>query len=112
MIWPRNGCKHVYYMLPFLLDLPESINRETILAALKAEGFPVEGGYVRPLNHNMAFGNGGLGSCPIADELHTKTLMTFSNCEWSPTNDQIQQFAEVVYKVDRLLVQEGNKVTA
>tara|TARA_R110000868_G_scaffold5117_3_gene31631 strand:- start:933 stop:2105 length:1173 start_codon:yes stop_codon:yes gene_type:complete len=106
----RRGCRHVYYMLPFLLELPEGVSREAVLTALKAEGFPVEGGYVKPLYHLPAFAQTGI--CSVAEELHTKTLMTFSNCEWSPTNDQIQQFAEAVYKVDKLLVRSGEKVSA
>lgn len=106
----RNGCTHVYYMLPFLLDLPESMNRETVIQALKAEGFPLEGGYVRPLYYNTAFGGADVNSCKVTEKLHAKTLMTFSNCEWSPNNEQVRQFADAIIKVDRLLVRDGERV--
>ena len=65
-----------------------------------------------PLYHNPVFE--ALGSHPssVVEELHNKTLMTFSNCEWSPTDYQIAMFAEAVYKVDKLLVRDGEKVNA
>ncbi len=105
----RVYCTHVYYMLPMLLDLPEMLNRESIVKALRDEGFPLEMGYVAPLYRLPALFD-AMASCPVAEELHHKRLISFSNCEWSPTDQQIEQFAEAVYKVDTLMVLDAEKL--
>jgi perosamine synthetase len=88
----RQGCTHVYYMYASLFR-PEATNitRATFIEAIRAEGIPIWGGYLRPLylepifQRKIAIGDQGFpfvgphydgavdygaGLCPIAEDLY------------------------------------------
>ena len=45
-----NNVKHVYYIYPFrMLEEKLGVSRKTVVAALKAEGFPIAAGFQKPL---------------------------------------------------------------
>jgi dTDP-4-amino-4,6-dideoxygalactose transaminase len=87
-----HGCKHVYYTLAFTYDG----DRSAFVAALQAEGVPLTEGYA-PIHRLRAFRSNAL--CPIAAELHDRTLFYFENCAYSPTREQIAQIGEAFRKV-------------
>jgi dTDP-4-amino-4,6-dideoxygalactose transaminase len=97
-----EGCTHVYYVYALTLDIETiGIPRERILEALRAEGVPGLGaGYANlhllPMFRNrIAYGTGGFpwtsayagrdirygpGLCPVAEELHSRSLILFNIC--------------------------------
>lgn len=90
----REGCKHVWYAIPFLIDNQRSefVNR------MKAEGVPLVEGYVNPLYRLPAFAKYAR-KCPVAEDLHDRRLFLFENCAWSPTKEQIKQIGSAFKKV-------------
>jgi perosamine synthetase len=96
----RDGCSHSYYALALLYyEEALGLSREILIDALAAEGFPLCGGYVKPLYHLPAF-SAYTSDCPVAEDLHNKTLAYFENCSWSPTDEQIGQFREACKKIE------------
>jgi len=94
----REGCSHSYYTVALkyeVLGLP----REVVVQALAAEGFPLQGGYVKPLYHLPAF-EWASHNCPVAEDLHNDLLLNFENCSWSPDDEQIAGFAVACRKVE------------
>jgi len=103
----RDGCTHVYYTIPFLIDAPEmrvstgnsDINPflgETLAQfclGLKAEGVPIVKGYVPPLYRLPAFKTFA-GHCPVAESMHDHRLFYIENCRYSFTPDQIRLIGE------------------
>ncbi len=85
----RDGCRHVYYAIPFLVEK----NRTEFCAALRAEGVPIVEGYVDPLYRMPAFKQFAR-SCPVAEDLHDRRLLYFENCAWDLTPAQIRQVGE------------------
>jgi dTDP-4-amino-4,6-dideoxygalactose transaminase len=90
----RSECKHVYYTIPFLIEN----KRAEFVKALAAEGVPLVEGYVAPLYRLPALSKYAR-KCPVAEDLHDRRLFYFSNCEWSPTKDQIRQIGNAFQKV-------------
>ena len=98
----RRDSTHVYYVYPLVLDIVKlGVSREKICKALVAEG--VEGlaeGYTNihllPIyQKKIAYGSSGFpwtsnickrnvsyakGICPVAEELHDKTFLSFAMC--------------------------------
>jgi len=89
----REGCTHVYYAIPFLVEN----NRAAFCAALRAEGVPIVEGYVDPLYRMPAFSQFAR-PCPVAEDLHDRRLLYWENCAWSPTSDQIKQIGDAFQK--------------
>lgn len=100
----RLNTKNVYYMLPMLYEphrwpIPDKgSHRDFVVDALMAEGVPLVKGYVEPINQLWTFRKEA-SEMPKASELHNHTLFQFSNCEWSPTREQIVQFGDAFKKV-------------
>lgn len=96
----REGCKHVYYTIPFLLTEwhAEQGSRAIFVEKLKTEGVPLSEGYVDPLYRLPAFSKFA-GKCPVAEDLHDRRLFLFENCAWSPTKEQIKQIGNAFKKV-------------
>jgi perosamine synthetase len=83
------GDRHVYYVYPLWIDERRAgIGRDRFVEALAAEGFPVVGGYVRPLYHlplfrrlaerGLAFVRGPAGAptlCPNAERAFASELL-------------------------------------
>lgn len=89
----REGCRHVYYTIPFLVEG----RRAEIVNRLRAEGVPLSEGY-QPVNRLRAFDNIP-GPTPVTDDLHDRRLFYFENCAWSPTPDQVKQIGNAFQKV-------------
>lgn len=90
-----HGCRHVYYTLAFTYG-PD---RAWMCNALHGEGVPLVEGYGPPLNRLAAFGGSGALLCPVAAELHDRSLFYFENCAYSPTPEQIGQIGDAFKKV-------------
>ncbi len=88
----RQDCSHVYYMHVMLFDRAEvGISRKTFVDAIRAEGIPIWGGYLKPLylaplfQQRIAMGDKGFpfvgphysgnvsyekGICPVAEHYY------------------------------------------
>lgn len=123
----REGCKHVYYMLPLLYDESMTgISRELFVEAVKAElsptmlreteGVRIEYGYVKPLylqpifQERTAFGTSGFpfkgsaitydkGICPNCESLHEKTLITHDLIKAGMTKEDLNDVYKAFKKV-------------
>jgi dTDP-4-amino-4,6-dideoxygalactose transaminase len=85
----RDGCVHVAYALPFLVEK----NRKEFVEAVRLEGVPLVEGYVNPLNRMGAFSK-WKASCPVAEDLHDRRLFYWENCAWDPTTKQIRDIGK------------------
>ena len=123
----RANCSHVYYAYALVLD-PDSlgVSRDRLVDALSAEGVPLGKGYqnlhLLPMfQKRIAYGKHGFpwssseykgnvdykkGICPVAEDLHDKSLVTFplSLYEWSDDDLQltVQAFNKVWNHLDAL----------
>jgi dTDP-4-amino-4,6-dideoxygalactose transaminase len=89
----HEGCTHVYYTIPFLIDR----NRTEFCAELRASGVPIKEGYVDPLYRMPAFAQFAR-PCLVAENLQDRWLFYFENCAWSPTSEQIEQIGAAFRK--------------
>ncbi len=116
----REGCTHVYYTFPMVID-PRAIgtSREKILDALRAEGVPIGKGYVNihtlPIFlEKIAYGkNGfpwsseiyrgsvryGVGTCPVAESLHSELLVSIPICAYDWQNEDVESVIRAFHKV-------------
>jgi dTDP-4-amino-4,6-dideoxygalactose transaminase len=110
----REGCTHVYYVYPLLYDEARTgISRELFAEALVAEGIPTGVGYVKPLylaplyqqrqafafKHYQGKALYDKGLCPIAEELHFKTLLIIPVCRPPATERDMDDIVRAVDKV-------------
>lgn len=100
----RDGCTHVYYTIPFLLD--EKVfagpRRSMFCSALRGQGVPIVEGYVEPLYRMPAFAKFAR-PCPVAEDLHDRRLFYIENCAWTFTKEQIAQIGDAFRKAAELL---------
>lgn len=116
-----QDCSHVFYVFPMILDLKElDVSRKAIVEALRAEGVPaIAEGYqnihLLPLfQKKQAYGNSGFpwkigktespvsykkGICPVAEELHDKTLIRISPCTHRYNDDDVDSIVAAFHKV-------------
>lgn len=97
----REGCRHVFYAIPFLITPPccdPLFYRADFVKNLQAEGVPIVEGYVAPLYRLPAFSK-FKRECQVAEELFDRRLFYFENCAWSPTKEQIKQIGDTFNKV-------------
>lgn len=99
----RLGCSHSYYMIAWKANndkfsLTKTGHRRKIVEALKAEGVPVKEGYLKPLYHLPAFQK-FKSDCPVAERMENEELITYENCAWTPTLQQLKQFRIAFEKV-------------
>jgi len=125
----KRECTHVYYDYPLVLDINSlGISRARLIEALEAEGVAGLGaGYVNvhllPLYQNkVAYGSKGFpwssdickrevsyekGICPIAEELHDSTFLSFAICIDEMTEEDVKliiaAFKKVWSQMDELL---------
>lgn len=98
----KPGCTHAYYIYPMIVDVERlGVPRKRIIEALEAEGVVgLANGYANlhmlPMyQKKIAYGSSGFpwssdickrdvsyahGVCPVAEELHEKTFMSFAMC--------------------------------
>lgn len=113
----RKNCSHVYYVWTAKINKNEiNISRSIIAKALKAEGIPVEEGYIKPLYllptflQRKAIGHDGWpfnltdinykkGLCPVAEKLHEETLLEFCICSYQLDNKELKKVIDGFKKV-------------
>ncbi|MCX8477980.1 MAG: DegT/DnrJ/EryC1/StrS family aminotransferase [Sphingomonas sp.] len=102
---------HVYYVYGLTLDVDRlGVSRQKVVDALRAEGVPALAAGYQNLHllpifmHKIAYGTGGLpwtlaereiaygpGTCPVAEELHSKTFVGINlcACEFDPDDVEL-----------------------
>jgi perosamine synthetase len=133
----RDGCTHVYYF--FTMKYDEQITclpRQLFADAVRAEGFPIAAGYVKPLyleplyQQRIGFGRNGApfslnphidettyrrGICPVVERLQDSELL-WTNITYPPlTEKEMDGFVEACAKVLRnrdKLIAEAHKSAA
>jgi dTDP-4-amino-4,6-dideoxygalactose transaminase len=109
------GDLHVYYVYPLWFDARAAgVSRDLFVAALRAEGCPVVGGYVRPLYHLPLFrrlraeGRAHVGGsrrsvaarvCPTAERAHGEELLYTTLVQHPFSRDAVGRFVRAVEKV-------------
>jgi dTDP-4-amino-4,6-dideoxygalactose transaminase len=94
----RIHCSNVYYCWAAKID-PRALPRERFVAAMRAEGFPLNNGYVDPLYRLKAFGSQN-HLCPVAERLHDEELVLFENTMHWLSSKQLGEFEDALRKVD------------
>jgi dTDP-4-amino-4,6-dideoxygalactose transaminase len=96
----REGCTHVYYVIPFLLDdtTPAGYRRSVFCAGLRAAGVPIVEGYVDPLYRMPAFAEFAR-PCPVAANLQDRLLFYFENCAYDLLPKQIEEIGSAFRNV-------------
>ena len=133
----QDGCTHVYYF--FTMKYDEQITglpRQLFADAVRAEGFPITAGYVKPLyleplyQQRIGFGKNGApfslnphidettyrrGICPVVERLQDSELL-WTNITYPPlTEKEMDSFVEACAKVLRnrdKLIAEAHKRAA
>ena len=117
----QKDCTHSYYVYPFVLDVDKlGVSRSRIKEALDAEGIQgLAEGYANlhllPMyQKKVAYGSRGFpwkseickrdvsydkGICPVAEELHDKTFLSFLLCLFDLSNEDLKQVIKAFEKV-------------
>jgi perosamine synthetase len=117
----KGGVVHGYYLYAIRVDEKKlGVPRDTIVAALNAEGIPMTGGYTRPLyleplyQKRIAFGKDGFpftysgykgsvsyerGICPVTERMFEHELMVTNVCHASIGEDDLTDVVEAFRKV-------------
>jgi len=106
--------KHVYYVYSFSYDEKKiGITREKFCEAVRAEGIPIYGGYVKPLylnplylekrafayKHHSGMVRYEKGICPVAESLHENDLVMIPICRPPTTIDDMEDIVIAIRKV-------------
>lgn len=106
--------KHVYYVYSMLYDEEKiGIPRELFCEAMREEGIPFAGGYVKPLYLNplyqekMAFAfkhhqgtiNYEKGICPVTESLYENQLILTPVCRPPATIDDMEMIIKAIEKI-------------
>ncbi|WP_162858675.1 DegT/DnrJ/EryC1/StrS family aminotransferase [Candidatus Nitrosotenuis aquarius] len=106
--------KHVYYVYSFSYDVKKiGITREKFCEAVRAEGIPIYGGYVKPLylnplylekrafayKHHSGTVKYEKGICPVAESLHENELIMIPICRPPATIDDMEDIVNAIRKV-------------
>ena len=117
----HDGCTHVYYMYPMVLDIQAlGVSRSRIAQALLAEGVPsiatsYQNLHLQPMYQNkIAYGskgfpwtsdicrrevNYGKGICPVAETLNDSTFLSFAMCVHELSEQDIELLVRAFRKV-------------
>jgi len=117
----REGCSHVYYVYPLIVDpAAVGVSRQRLYAALVAEGVQcLAAGYqnvhLLPMfQQKIAYGRSGFpwsasfsrqdvdyakGICPVAERLHDATYLGISICSFNFSDDEVDAIAAAFHKV-------------
>lgn len=115
-----EGYTHSYYVYPIQFDKNIwGIERATFAAAMKAEGFPLGEGYVKPIylmkmyqhkkvynqtQYPFAFIKNPIqkyekGICPVVEKMHDEILLIADVCRIPFTAENIKEFLAAIKKV-------------
>lgn len=111
-------CTHSYYAFPLVIDLKKiNCNRKKLIDLLQKEGVPMGAGYQNvhllpffqkklkkgigkhywsKINKNINYQK---GICPVAEELHAKTYISFPICHYKFTKKDIKKIISSIKKV-------------
>lgn len=114
---------HVFYVYPIrFLTKKFGIQRSTFVKAVRAEGFNITGGYLKPiylqpiyqkkelyLNSRFPFiskeypqeVNYNYGICPVAERLYKKELLITTVCQQSQKIKEVDLFIRAIEKVEQ-----------
>lgn len=117
----KDDCKHVYFVYPMRYNAVEAgVPRDKFAEAVRAEGVPLYGGYVRPIylepmyQQLLAYGDSGFpfrgphmkkeisypkGTAPVCERMHFQELLVTPICHYPLSEDDIDDFVEAVEKV-------------
>jgi len=117
----RDYSEHVYFVYPMKFNAVKAgVNRDTFAEAVRAEGVPLFGGYVRPIylepmyQQLLAYGNNGFpfkgahikkeisypkGIAPVCERMHFEELLTTTMCHYPLTEKDIDDFIAAIKKV-------------
>lgn len=98
----RDGCSHVYYLYALKMRFESlGIPRGLFLDALKAEGIPMQGGYVKPLYRLPLFRlpKEQWSAFPVTEALYTNELITTNVCRFPTAADDIKDVASALEKL-------------
>jgi len=112
---------HVYFIYPMIYNQNETgVDRNRFVEAVRAEGVPIAGGYVRPIYHEpmyqklLAYGDSGypfkgphtskdisypIGLTPVCEKMYSDYLVTTPICHFPLNNSDIDDFVDAVDKV-------------
>ncbi len=115
------GCTHAYYVYPMVIDSERiGVSRETLAAALSAEGIPglstrYQNIHLLPMfQKKIAFGKSGFpwtseicqrpikyakGICPEAETLNDTSYMGLALCAHELTPNEVEEIITAFYKV-------------
>lgn len=116
-----DGFTHSYYVYPIQYDAEEwGISRENFAEAMKAEGFPLGVGYVKPIyllnlyKHRHLYNTNTqypfafidnpvqqyeLRLCPVVEKMHFEKLLTADVCRLPYEKENIDEFLTAIQKV-------------
>lgn len=126
----RPGVRHGYYVYAVKFDEAiTGIPRGRFVEALRAEGIPVNPGYVEPLyrqpmyQRGIALGRDGFpfrqpgrepvrypdGICPVTERMHEKELFYFTVCH---AQIETSDLDDVVAGIEKVMIHAGRLVVA
>jgi perosamine synthetase len=115
-----EGYEHSYYVYPIQFDKSIwGIKRSTFAAAMKAEGFPLGEGYVKPIylmklyQHKKIYNQTQYpfsliaepaqqyqkGICPVVEEMYEEKLLTADVCRIPYTAKDVDDFLNAIDKI-------------
>jgi perosamine synthetase len=95
----REDCDHAYYIWALTVER----ERQWFVRAIRAEGVPMNYGYVEPLYRLPAFSK-YKAHCPTAEWLHDVALCTFEVCAYDPSAKQKREIRTAFDKVGEAYV--------
>ena len=112
--------KHVYFVYPIKYNAKKvGVHRDKFAEAVRAEGIPLYGGYVRPIylepmyQQLLAYGDKGFpfkgphvnkeisypkGTAPVCERMHYEELLTTPICHFPLTKEDIDDFIVAIEK--------------
>lgn len=103
----REDCDHAYYMWALTVER----ERQWFVQAIRAEGVPMNYGYVEPLYRLPAFSK-YKAHCPTAEWLHDVALCTFEVCAYDPSAKQKREIRTAFEKVGEVYVKRVREIAA
>jgi dTDP-4-amino-4,6-dideoxygalactose transaminase len=94
----RRGASHVYYCWAAKADR-RALDRDLLVKALAAEGYPFVAGYADPLYRLPAFGQAA-AKCPVAERLHDEEMVLFENTLYWLSSKQLMGLEDALIKIN------------
>ena len=117
----KKNVRHGFYVFAIRYNQTlHKLGRNKIVAALKAEGVPIDGGYVEPIyleplyQNKIAFGKDGFpftyegykgtlkynkGLCPVTERMHYNEVMTTNICHANISREDLDDVLNAFEKV-------------